>query len=80
MSGQALLGATLGPGGEVLQVVAEQVEGLARPVVDCLLGRLAHARFDPRGGAGSYLRIPVDFTRRAPAAPAFGPAVQTQTL
>jgi hypothetical protein len=83
MSGQALLRATLGSGGEVLDVVAVRVEGLPRPVVQCLLDRLARAHFDPRGGYGSVLDVPVDFTREAdrPAThPTLGTSVPTQTL
>jgi hypothetical protein len=63
MSGRVLLRATLGPGGEVLDVTAVRVEDLPRPVVQCLLDRLARAHFDPRGGYGSTLDLPVDFTR-----------------
>jgi hypothetical protein len=67
LSGRATLRARLSASGEVLDVVAETVDGLPRPVVDCLLTRVAHVRFDPRGGYGSILRIPVDFTRPAEA-------------
>jgi hypothetical protein len=63
MSGRAVLRATLGPAGEVLEVVAERVDELPRPVVSCLIDRVAHTRFDPRGGDGSILQIPVDFRR-----------------
>ena len=83
MSGQALLRATLGAGGEVLEVVAVRVEGLPRPVVQCLLDRLARAHFDPRGGYGSVLDVPVDFTRateRPTTSPTFGTSAPTQTL
>jgi hypothetical protein len=62
MSGRALIRATLGPTGEVVDVVAARVESLPRPVVQCLLDRVARARFDPRGGEGSEIQIPVDFT------------------
>jgi hypothetical protein len=65
MSGRVLLRATLGPAGEVLDVTAVRVEDLPRPVVQCLLDRLARAHFDPRGGYGSTLDLPVDFTRAA---------------
>jgi hypothetical protein len=81
MSGRALLRATLGPSGEVLDVVAERVENLPRTVVQCLVERVAHASFDPRGGAGTTLTIPVDFTRaEQPVAPTIGNAVPTQSL
>jgi hypothetical protein len=81
MSGRAELRATLGPSGEVVDVAAVRVEDLPRPVVDCLLQRLARAHFDPRGGAGSILDVPVDFTRsEAPVRPTLGSAVPTQTL
>jgi hypothetical protein len=80
MSGRAVLRATLGPSGEVLDAVAERVEDLPRPVVDCLLQRLSHARFDPRGGYGSIVQIPVDFTRPADRPlPTMGTAVPTQS-
>jgi hypothetical protein len=62
MSGRAVLQATLGSGGEVVDVVAQRVENLPRPVVQCLVDRVARAHFDPRGGYGSVLQIPVDFT------------------
>jgi hypothetical protein len=81
LSGRAELRATLGAAGEVLDVIAERVENLPRPVVQCLLERVAHARFDPRGGYGSYILIPVDFTKPSqPAVPTIGTAVPTQTL
>jgi hypothetical protein len=81
MSGRAWLRATLGPGGEVVDVVAERVEDLPRPVVQCLLDRLARAHFDPRGGYGSTLEVPVDFTRPADRAqPTIGTVVPTQSL
>jgi hypothetical protein len=81
MSGRAVLRATLGPSGEVLDAVAERVEDLPRPVVDCLLQRLSHARFDPRGGYGSIVQVPVDFTRPADRPlPTTGTAVPTQSL
>jgi hypothetical protein len=81
MSGRAWLRATLGPGGEVVDAVALRVEDLPRPVVQCLLDRLARAHFDPRGGEGSTLDLPVDFTR-APERPTrtLGTAAPTQSL
>jgi hypothetical protein len=81
MSGRAVLRATLGAAGEVLDVVAERVVDLPRPVVQCLVDRVAHARFDPRGGYGSIVQIPVDFTRPADRPlPTIGTAVPTQSL
>jgi hypothetical protein len=81
MSGRAVLRATLGAAGEVLEVIAERVNDLPRPVVDCLLDRVAHARFDPRGGNGSILQIPVDFTRaRGGPSPVVGTPMGTQSL
>ncbi len=65
LSGRAWLRATLGPSGEVVAVAAARVEDLPRPVVQCLLDRLARAHFDPRGGHGSVVDVPVDFTRPA---------------
>ncbi|HTQ43266.1 MAG TPA: hypothetical protein VMI75_10960 [Polyangiaceae bacterium] len=62
MSGRAWIRATLGAAGEVVDVVAVRVESLPRPVVQCLMDRVARARFDPRGGQGSEIHIPVDFT------------------
>jgi len=82
MSGRVLLRATLGPAGEVLDVTAVRVEDLPRPVVQCLLDRLARAHFDPRGGYGSTLDLPVDFTRQAdrPTRTTLGTSVPTQSL
>jgi hypothetical protein len=81
MSGRAWIRATLGPAGEVVDVVAVRVESLPRPVVQCLLDRVARARFDPRGGQGSEIHIPVDFTgaSRQRATPTLG-TVPTQSL
>ncbi len=81
MSGRAWLRATLGPAGEVVDVSAERVENLPRPVVQCLLDRLARAHFDPRGGDGSVLDLPVDFTRQ-PDRPSktLGTPAPTQSL
>ena len=81
MSGRAWLRATLGPGGEVVEVAALRVEDSPCPVVQCLLDRLARAHFDPRGGEGSTLDVPVDFTR-APERPTrtLGTAAPTQSL
>ncbi len=81
MSGRVLLRATLGPAGEVLDVTAVRVEDLPRPVVQCLLDRLARAHFDPRGGYGSTLDLPVDFTRQAERPTrTLGTTVPTQSL
>jgi hypothetical protein len=81
MSGRAMLRATLGAGGEVIDAVAERVEDLPRPVVECLLQRLARARFDPRGGYGSIMQVPVDFTRRTDRPlPTLGNSAPTQSL
>jgi hypothetical protein len=81
MSGRALLRATLDPAGEVVDVVAARVEDLPRPVVQCLLERLARARFDPRGGYGSTIDIPVDFTATTDRpARTLGTPAPTQTL
>jgi hypothetical protein len=81
MSGRAWIRATLGAAGEVVDVVALRVESLPRPVVQCLLDRVARARFDPRGGQGSEIHIPVDFSGGAsrPATPTLG-TVPTQSL
>jgi hypothetical protein len=81
MSGRAWIRATLGPAGEVVDVAAVRVESLPRPVVQCLLERVARARFDPRGGQGSEIHIPVDFTgaSRQGATPTLG-TVPTQSL
>jgi hypothetical protein len=80
MSGRAWIRATLGASGEVVDVVAVRVESLPRPVVQCLLERVARARFDPRGGQGSEIHIPVDFAGASrPATPTMG-TVPTQSL
>jgi len=63
MSGKAVLQARLGPSGEVLDVTPLLIEGLPHTVVTCLVERVWNARFDPRGGDGSVLVIPVSFTR-----------------
>jgi hypothetical protein len=81
MSGRAWLRATLGPAGDVVDVAAARVEDLPRPVVQCLLDRLARARFDPRGGDGSVVDLPVDFTRPPePVRKTLGPASPSQSL
>jgi len=84
MSGRAWIRATLGPAGEVVDVVAVRVESLPRPVVQCLMDRVTRARFDPRGGQGSEIHIPVDFTSasagRPGATPTLGSSVPTQSL
>jgi hypothetical protein len=81
MSGRAWIRATLGAAGEVVDVVAVRVESLPRPVVQCLMDRVARARFDPRGGQGSEIHIPVDFTgaSRQGATPTLG-SVPTLSL
>jgi hypothetical protein len=61
MDGTAVLRATLGPGGEVLDVTPDVVIGIPHTVVACLIERVRNASFGPRGGDGSILVIPVDF-------------------
>jgi len=68
MSGRATLMAGLGPRGEVLWAEATRVENLPRPVVACLVARVQHTRFTPRG-AGTEVRIPIDFSRPTAVAP-----------
>jgi hypothetical protein len=81
MSGRALLRVTLGAAGEVLEALAERVDDLPRPVVQCLVDRVAHARFDPRGGYGTILQIPIDFTRMPnQPLPTMGTPAATQSL
>jgi len=63
MDGTAVLDARLGAGGEVLEVTPIVVVGIPHTVVGCLVDRVRHVRFDPRGGEGSTLVIPVDFRR-----------------
>jgi hypothetical protein len=81
MSGRAVLRATLGASGEVLDVVAERVESLPPNVVQCLVERVARASFKPLGGARYTLTVPVDFTRAGRrAAPALGNGSPSQSL
>jgi hypothetical protein len=83
MSGRATLRATLGNRGEVIAVAVERAVDLPRPVVQCLVNSVARTRFDARGGYGSFLQIPVDFTKppkRTAPPPATGNDVPTFSL
>jgi hypothetical protein len=82
MSGTAVLEARLGPAGDVLDVQPVLVTGLPHTVVRCLVERVWAQRFDPRGGDGSILRIPVDFRAAAekPAARPTSDATPTRDL
>jgi hypothetical protein len=63
LSGRAVLAARLAGTGEVVWAGAARVENLPRSVVMCLVERVNNTRFAPRGGYGTEIVIPVDYTR-----------------
>ena len=64
MSGKVTLVAKIGPNGEVTGVTPSGTSGLSPAVVGCLQGVVNRATFDPPGGSGSTVQIPVSFVQQ----------------
>ena len=64
MSGTVLVSIKITPKGEVFSAEAAENTGLPPRVVQCILGKVRGAVFDPPGANGSVLRFPVTLVQQ----------------
>jgi hypothetical protein len=64
MSGKVVVTAKVGPNGEVLDASIGSNTGLSPSVANCIAGAVKRAQFNPPGGGGSTLNIPVTFVQQ----------------
>ncbi|MBX3227221.1 MAG: AgmX/PglI C-terminal domain-containing protein [Labilithrix sp.] len=64
MSGKVVISAKVGPNGEVSSADIASNSGLSPSVANCIAGHVKRAQFDPPGGGGSTLQIPVTFVQQ----------------
>jgi hypothetical protein len=64
MSGKVVLAAKIAPNGEVQDVSVASNSGLSAAVVACIQRKVKNANFDPPGGSGSTIQIPVSFVQQ----------------
>lgn len=64
MSGSVTVTVKIGPNGEVSSADATSNTGLSDSVVRCIARKLKNAQFDPPGGSGSTLNVPVKFVQQ----------------
>ena len=64
MSGKVVITAKVGPNGEVADASVSQNTGLSASVASCIASVVKRASFNPPGGGGSTLNIPVTFVQQ----------------
>ena len=64
MSGKVTITAKVGPNGEVSDASVSSNTGLSQGVASCIANVVKRAQFDPPGGGGSTLNIPVTFVQQ----------------
>jgi hypothetical protein len=64
MSGKVVITAKVGPNGEVSDASVSSNTGLSQGVASCISNVVKRAQFDPPGGGGSTLSIPVTFVQQ----------------
>lgn len=64
MSGKVVMSTKIGPNGEVASVSPASNSGLSEGVVSCIARAIRNAQFDPPGGGGSTLSVPVTFVQQ----------------
>jgi len=64
MSGKVTITAKVGPNGEVSDANVSSNTGLSQGVASCIANVVKRAQFDPPGGGGSTLNIPVTFVQQ----------------
>ncbi len=64
MSGKVVITAKVGPNGEVSDANVSQNTGLSQSVASCIANVVKRAQFNPPGGGGSTLNIPVTFVQQ----------------
>ena len=78
-SGKAVLRVRLGSDGAVLGLTVWNA-GVAQPVVQCLVEAVRATRFDPRGGGGSELEVPIELGRPDVPSPGTSPPAGTVSM
>jgi hypothetical protein len=64
MSGKVVVTAKVGPNGEVSSADVTSNTGLSQSVASCIASAVRRAQFNPPGGSGSTLNIPVTFVQQ----------------
>jgi hypothetical protein len=64
MAGSVTITVKIGPNGEVSSAEASSNNGLSDGVVKCIARKLRNAQFDPPGGSGSTINVPVKFVQQ----------------
>lgn len=64
MSGKVVITAKVGPNGEVSDANVSSNTGLSQGVASCIANVVKRAQFNPPGGGGSTLNIPVTFVQQ----------------
>ncbi|MCW5831607.1 MAG: AgmX/PglI C-terminal domain-containing protein [Labilithrix sp.] len=64
MSGKVVITAKVGPNGEVSDANVSSNTGLSQSVASCIANVVKRASFNPPGGGGSTLNIPVTFVQQ----------------
>ncbi|MFO0677630.1 MAG: AgmX/PglI C-terminal domain-containing protein [Polyangiaceae bacterium] len=64
MSGKVVVSAKIGPNGEVENASVASNTGLSPKVAACITRAVKNANFDPPGGSGSTIQIPVSFVQQ----------------
>jgi TonB family protein len=64
MSGKVVISAKIAPNGEVENVNVASNSGLSDQVANCIKRKVKNAQFDPPGGGGSTIQIPVSFVQQ----------------
>jgi hypothetical protein len=64
MAGSVTITVKIGPNGEVSTADAASNAGLSDSVVKCIARKLKNAQFDPPGGSGSTINVPVKFVQQ----------------
>ncbi len=64
MSGKVVMSTKIGPNGEVASVSPASNSGLSDGVIACIARAIRNAQFDPPGGGGSVLSVPVTFVQQ----------------
>ncbi|MBX3202151.1 MAG: AgmX/PglI C-terminal domain-containing protein, partial [Labilithrix sp.] len=64
MSGKVVITAKVGPNGEVSDASVSSNTGLSQSVASCIANVVKRASFNPPGGGGSTLNIPVTFVQQ----------------
>jgi hypothetical protein len=64
MSGKVVLAVKIGANGDVVSVEKAGGSGLSSEVESCIMKKIKNAAFDPPGGSGSTIQVPITFVQQ----------------